>query len=288
MIETVETTLTLEQAYRYCREITLNHYENFPVASVLLKKNVRQHVYPIYAFARHADDLADEAADKSALLEWRRLLHQSSHEKISHPVFLALSDTIRKFSLPISLFDDLISAFLQDLEKSRYETMAEVLAYCRKSANPVGRIILLLHDYRNEQLFQYSDFICTALQLTNFWQDVSIDLQKDRIYIPQDIFQKYGINEYVLFKKPYDNKIIGVLKSLIQVTRELFVQGIPLLNHLKGRLKWELMLTVQGGLAVLQKIQEIDYNLLETRPLLTKRDWLKIAAKSFIRRTVTL
>lgn len=278
MIETVEATLTLEQAYQYCKEVTLSHYENFPVASVLLPRKVRRHIYPIYAFARYADDLADEAADKTALLAWKSLLHQSPQERIAHPVFLALSDTVQKFNLPIALFDNLISAFLQDLEKNRYQSLAEVLEYCRNSANPVGRIILLLHGYRDERLFQYSDHICTALQLANFWQDVSIDLQKDRIYIPQDILQQYGLNEYALFKKPYDDKIKGALKSLTQVTRELFLQGIPLLTHLRGRLKWELKFTILGGLAILKKIEEIDYNVLQTRPVLRKGDWLKIAA----------
>lgn len=288
MLETLETTVTLEQAYQYCREITLNHYENFPVASVLLPGKIRRHIYPIYAFARHADDLADETADKIALLEWRGLLHQSSQEKLAHPVFLALSDTIQKFNLPVSLFDDLISAFLQDLEKNRYESLAELLAYCRKSANPVGRITLLLFGYRDEQLFQYSDHICSALQLTNFWQDIQLDLQKDRIYIPQDILQQYGLNEYVLFIKPYDNRIKVVLKSLTQVTRKLFLQGIPLLNHLRGRLKWELKFTVLGGLEILKKIEDMDYNVLETRPVLRKGDWLKIIAKSITKRTVTI
>lgn len=278
MIETVEATLTLEQAYQYCKEVTLSHYENFPVASVLLPRKVRRHIYPIYAFARHADDLADEAADKTALLAWKSLLHQSPQERIAHPVFLALSDTVQKFNLPIALFDNLISAFLQDMEKNRYQSLAEVLEYCRNSANPVGRIILLLHGYRDERLFQYSDHICTALQLANFWQDVSIDLQKDRIYIPQDILQQYGLNEYALFKKPYDDKIKGALKSLTQVTRGLFLQGIPLLGHLRGRLKWELKFTILGGLAILKKIEEIDYNVLQTRPVLRKGDWLKIAA----------
>jgi len=288
MIETVETGLTPDQAYQYCKEVTLSHYENFPVASVLLPKKIRRHIYPIYAFARHADDLADETADKIALLEWRGLLHQSSQEKIAHPVFLALSDTIQKFNLPIALFDDLISAFLQDLEKNRYENLAELLAYCRNSANPVGRIILFLFGYRDEQLFQYSDHICSALQLTNFWQDIQLDLKKDRIYVPQDILQQYGLNEYVLFKKPYDDKIKAVLKTLTQVTRELFLQGIPLLAHLRGRLKWELKFTVLGGLEILKKIEEMDYNVLEIRPVLRKGDWLKIAANAITKRTVTI
>jgi phytoene synthase len=288
MIETVETAFTLEQAYRYCQEITLNHYENFPVASVLLPQNIRKHIYPVYAFARHADDLADETADRTALLEWKRLLHQSSHRKISHPIFLALSHTIRKFSLPISLFDDLISAFLQDLEKNRYANMEELLAYCRNSANPVGRIILHLHGFNDQKLFEYSDCICTALQLTNFWQDVQIDLQKNRIYIPQDFLHKYDVKEPSLFNKQYHNKVKAMLKSLIQVTRSFFARGIPLLNHIRGRLFWELKFTVLGGLEILNRIEKINYNVLQNRPALRKSDWAKIAVKSITQKAVVI
>lgn len=287
MIETVEAGLTLAQAYRICKKITVNHYENFPVASVLLPARIRKHIYAIYAFARYADDLADETADKIGLLEWRDLLHRSSHEKSSHPVFWALADTIRKFDLPLDLFDDLLCAFLQDLEKNRYADMAELLGYCRKSANPVGRIILLLHGYRSEKLFRYSDHICSALQLSNFWQDVQLDLRKDRLYIPRDFLLKHGVNENALFQNTTDNKFKLLLKSLIQFTRKLFAEGIPLLDHVRGRLRWELKLTIMGGLAILKKIEELDYTVLQHRPSLSKGDWAGIAIQSIMKRTVS-
>lgn len=279
MIQTVDSGLTLDRAYRICREITASHYENFPVASALLPAKIRRHIYPIYAFARHADDLADEAGDRAALLQWRALLHQSSQEAPDHPVFMALADTMHRFDLPLSLFDDLLSAFLQDLEKNRYADLPELLEYCRCSANPVGRIILLLHGYREEQLFAYSDAVCTALQLANFWQDLSIDLQKDRLYIPGSLLESYRVSEETLLAKVPDRRFREMLKALVEITRDLFRQGIPLLRCIRGRLKWELKFTVLGGLAVLDKIEKLEYNVLQYRPVLSKRDWAGIAVK---------
>lgn len=284
MIQTVDAGLTLDRAYRVCREITASHYENFPVASLLLPAKIRRHVYPIYAFARHADDLADEAGDRDALLQWREFLYQSSQETPGHPIFMALTDTMRKFDLPLSLFDDLLSAFLQDLEKNRYADLPELLEYCRYSANPVGRIILLLHGYREEQLFVYSDAICTALQLANFWQDLSIDLQKNRLYIPRSFLEAYRIDEEALFQKVSHDNFREMLKALIETTRGLFRQGLPLLRRIRGRLKWELKFTVMGGLAVLDKIEKLDYNVLQYRPALTRGDRARIAIKGVVRK----
>ncbi len=284
MIQTVDAGLTLDRAYRVCREITASHYENFPVASLLLPAKIRRHVYPIYAFARHADDLADEAGDRDALLQWREFLYLSSQETPGHPIFMALTDTMRKFDLPLSLFDDLLSAFLQDLEKNRYADLPELLEYCRYSANPVGRIILLLHGYREEQLFVYSDAICTALQLANFWQDLSIDLKKDRLYIPRSFLEAYRIDEEALFQKVSHDNFREMLKALIETTRGLFRQGLPLLRRIRGRLKWELKFTVMGGLAVLDKIEKLDYNVLQYRPALTRGDWARIAIKGVVRK----
>lgn len=283
MIQTVDAGLTLDRAYRVCREITTSHYENFPVASLLLPAKIRRHVYPVYAFARCADDLADEAGDRDALLQWRELLYRSSQETPDHPVFMALRDTMRKFALPLSLFDDLLSAFLQDLEKNRYADLPELLEYCRHSANPVGRIILLLHGYREERLFAHSDAICSALQLVNFWQDLSIDLQKNRLYIPRSFLEAYRIDEEALFQKVSQDNFREMLKALIETTRGLFRQGFPLLRSLGGRLKWELKFTVLGGLAVLDKIEKLDYNVLQSRPALTKGDWARIAIEGIVR-----
>ncbi len=280
----MKSSPTLDRAYQLCREITVGHYENFPVASILLPRHIRKHVYPIYAFARHADDLADEAADKQGLLEWRRQLHQCEEEANIHPIFMALADTIRKFQLPMQLFDDLLSAFIQDLEKTRYADIAELLDYCRCSANPVGRIILYLHGYDNQRLQRYSDHICTALQLTNFWQDIKLDLQKDRIYIPRNYMQKFEVSEQNLNNPVADDNLKKLLASLIQFTRDLYRQGQPLFKHIQGRLKLELKFTVWGGLTILKKIERRHYNVLKERPQLTNNDWLKITFNLITRR----
>ncbi len=276
--------MNIEKAYKVCKDITVNHYENFPVASRLLPASSRKHIYPIYAFARHADDLADEYNDREGLFEWRERLHSCLEDPGGHPIFIALADTIRKYDLPISLFDDLLTAFLQDTEKGRYDSMEEVLAYCRYSANPVGRIILHLHGYKDDSLMRYSDHICTALQLANFWQDVKVDIKKNRIYIPQDMLQQYNIPEKDIAEKHFSENFAQLMAALVVDTRQIFTSGEPLLQHLRGRLKWELKFTYRGGVTILDKIEEIGYNVLSQRPVINKIDWLKIAGYTFILR----
>jgi phytoene synthase len=186
---------SLEEAYAYCRRMAEMHYENFPVGSLLIPKARRKYVYSIYAFARTADDFADEGyettglteSDRLAALEdWQRRLGDCYAGNADHPVFVALAATIKELNLPDKLLSDLLSAFRQDVTKHRYANFDEVLDYCTRSANPVGRMILLLFNYRDEQLHRLSDHICTALQLANFWQDVSVDIRKDRVYLPED------------------------------------------------------------------------------------------------------
>ncbi len=280
------TTTTLTTAYQYCRDITVQHYENFPVASGLLPASIRKHVYPIYAFARYADDLADELQDKTALLDWREMLHQSVSGHASHPIFIALSDTIQKFDLPIALFDDLLKAFLQDMEKTHYRDMGELRHYCKHSANPVGRLILLLHGYRSDKLFQYSDDICTALQLTNFWQDVMIDIDKDRVYIPESYLARYNLSVDTIKNGLVDKQFRSMVAELVSETEMLFEQGRPLLSHLKKRLRWELKLTIMGGESILNKIKDVDYDVLHFHPKLSKRDWAKVVIQSIYKSSV--
>ena len=273
----------LSKAYQYCRDTTVQHYENFPVASVLLPASIRKHVYPIYAFARYADDLADEAQDKAALLDWREKLHSSLNGRASHPIFIALADTIQKFELPVELFDDLIKAFLQDLEKTQYRDTAELRQYCKCSANPVGRLILLLHGYRDDKLFQYSDNICTALQLTNFWQDVMIDIGKDRVYIPESRLARYGFSTDTIRNRRFDDTFRSMMAELVNETGQLFEQGRPLLSHVKKRLKWELKLTIMGGESILNKIKAANYDVLHFRPKLSKSSWVGLAFRSIFK-----
>jgi len=276
------------EAYNYCQKITKDHYENFPVASVMIPTTLRKHVYAIYAFARHADDLSDEKHDMDGLIRWRQMLHESLAEEAKHPIFVALSDTINKFNLPVELFDKLITAFQQDLEKNRFQNFDELFDYCDNSANPVGRIILRLNGYSDDVLFQYSDYICTALQLTNFWQDVKIDIKKNRIYIPEKLRVEYNVNESQIEKGDFSDNFRNLMVELVSKTSALFDKGIPLLQMVSGRLKWELKFTINGGLAILSKIRHIDYNVLRIQPLLNKLDWTKITLNLVINRNGNL
>lgn len=268
---------SIREAYQYCRLIARNHYENFPVASFLIPARLRNHIYAVYAFARHADDLSDEHQDEAGLEEWEQLLHRSMAEKPDHPIFVALSDTIHKFDLPVVLFEKLISAFRQDLHKRRYKNFEELLAYCDNSANPVGHIILYLNGYRDKELLDFSDNICTALQLTNFWQDVTIDYQKNRIYMPQDNLRRHHVTEAQIRDRVFNDEFKNLIKSLVDRTKELFMKGAPLFGRVSGRLKWELKFTTMGGIAILNKIAAIEYNVLKIRPVLNKLDWTKIS-----------
>src|SRR5689334_18273189 len=252
---------TRESAYQFCEQLARSHYENFPVGSLLVPKPLRKHVYSIYAFARTADDFADEGYEDSGLTEtarlaalddWQRKLEDSYAGKADHPVFIALASTVKELNLPIKLLSDLLSAFRQDVTKRRYGNFDEVLDYCTRSANPVGRLILLLFDYRNEQLHQLSDRICTALQLANFWQDVAVDIGKDRVYLPEDEMARFGVSIDDLRTGRFSDRYAALLKYQVDRTWELFKQGRPLPEAVRGRLKYELRLTWYGGTRILE------------------------------------
>jgi squalene synthase HpnC len=276
----------VEAAYRFCLALAARHYENFPVASRLMPKRLRRHVAALYAFARIADDFADEpeyeGVRRERLLDWRRQLADIGSKPASHPVFLALGASIEELELPQQPFDDLLSAFLQDVEKRRYAAYSEVLDYCRRSANPVGRILLMIHGYRDEELLRRSDAICTALQLANFWQDVSVDLKKDRIYIPEEDFAAHGYSEADLRMGVYNERFKSLMKFQVARTRALFEQGRPLMAHLRWPLSLEIRLTWLGGMHILKMIQRLDFDTIRTRPALRKRDWLPLVARALI------
>ncbi|HXT00917.1 MAG TPA: squalene synthase HpnC [Elusimicrobiota bacterium] len=271
-------------AYKFCADLAGRHYENFPVASLLIKKEFRRHVAALYAFARIADDFSDEpeyeGVRKERLLDWRRQLDDIGSAPPSHPVFLALGATLKELDLPKQPFDDLLSAFLQDTDKRRYATYDEVTDYCRRSANPVGRIVLMIHGFRDEELFRYSDNICTALQLANFWQDVSVDLKKDRVYIPEEDFAAHGYSEADLRMGVYNDRFKSLMKFEVARTRSLFEQGRPLLSRVKFPLTMELRLTWLGGMQILKKIHRLDFDVIRTRPALKKREWIPLAARA--------
>ena len=279
----------IQEAYAFCEQLTRNHYENFPVGSVLVPKAKRKHIYSIYAFARTADDFADEGydgqttkADRLRLLDdWERQFDECLAGNFQHPIFAALQNTIHELDLPTQLFKDLLSAFRQDVVKARYSDFEEVLDYCRRSANPVGRLILLLFDYRDEKLFQFSDRICTGLQLANFWQDVSIDLEKDRVYLPLDEIEKFNYSEAELFGKICKDRYRELLKFQVNRTQKIFEEGKPLLNLVSGKLRLELKLTWLGGTQILRMIEKNNYDTLSYRPSLSKFDKLKLLGRLF-------
>ncbi|MCI0392899.1 MAG: squalene synthase HpnC [Acidobacteria bacterium] len=276
-------------AFAYCERMARAHYENFPVGSLLAPKDRRKHVYSIYAFARTADDFADENYETGELTEerrlaalddWERRLEDCYRGRADHPVFIALAETVRELRLPIQLFRDLLSAFKQDVVKRRYADFDEVLDYCARSANPVGRLILLLFNYREERLFELSDCICAALQLTNFWQDVEVDIRKDRIYLPQNEMARFGVSVDDLLDKRFSARYAALLKFQVERTWELFNRGKSLPNLVSGRLAIELRLIWLGGTRILERIKEMGYDTLNARPKISTADKISLLLKA--------
>ena len=266
--------LILKAAYGYCAAVT----ENFPVASVILPKNIRPAIHAIYAFSRIADDFADEQEFKNIrmdrLNDWESWLDDDSLP--TNPVFIALHDSIKKHKLPKKLFHDLIAAFKMDVVKTRYENFSEILHYCQHSANPVGRLVLNLFDQSSEELLKLSDYICTALQLTNFWQDIAIDLKKNRIYLPQDECDKFDVPIMALFNHTYNTNFKRLMQYQFERTRDIFNSGKPLGLYLKGKLGVEIRLTWLTGATVLKKIRAVNYDVFNSRPTLKKIDFIKL------------
>lgn len=283
---TLKDPADLAGAFRFCQELADRHYENFPVASLLMPARLRRHVAVLYAFARIADDFSDEPEHeghrRERLLDWRAQLSEVGHLPARHPVFLALAETLRELDLPREPFDDLLSAFLQDTEKSRYETFDELLDYCRRSANPVGRIVLMIHGRRDPELFRWSDAICTGLQLANFWQDVSVDLKKDRVYIPQEDFRAFSYSEADLRMGVGNERFRELMKFQVARARSLFEQGKPLPSRLPWPLSLEIRLTWLGGMQVLKLICKQDFDVLRSRPKLNKSDWIPLFFRALL------
>lgn len=266
-----------EDGFRYCEHLARKHYENFPVASRFVPKELRKYVWAIYAFARTADDFADEPGYTLAervdnLNRWEEQLLEAYNGNPSHRVFAALAETVERFQIPIELFQNLLTAFRSDISTNRYETFDDVLAYCHNSANPIGRLMLILFNYRSERLMQLSDSLCTALQLTNFWQDVSVDMKKDRIYIPQKDMEEFQYSETDLLKSTFDDRFRNLLAFEMRRTMELFFAGRPLLSMVEKPLSLELALTWHGGTQILEKIQKQNFNVFAKRPTLSFTD----------------
>lgn len=288
----------------YFWPMSIDHYENFPVASILLPAHLRPAVQNIYRFARTADDIADEGnAPPSERLrqlhEYEVALHDIHSSRLSshysepiRRVFEPLALTIRQHRLPLKPFHDLLSAFKQDVHKARYDTDTELFDYCRRSANPVGHLMLHLYNASQPSNIEHADAICTGLQLTNFWQDVAIDWKKDRVYIPQEKLRAHDLNDDFIQVNtdrrsplPDDNRWRQLMQAQVQQARELLEHGLPLSRTLPGRIGYELKLVVFGGLRILQRLDELNYDIFFQRPTLRKRDWIRLVARASLTRS---
>src|SRR5246500_1704992 len=277
---------TREAAQTYTRWLATHHYENFNVVSWLLPKELHQHFYNVYAYCRWADDLGDEIPDTQRALElldwWERELDACYEGRPSHPVFVALRETIVAKDVPKQPFADLLKAFRQDQTVKRYPTWDSVLNYCVYSANPVGRLVLYLCGYRDEQRQRLSDATCTALQLANFWQDVARDLEIGRIYIPLDAAAAQCLSENDIVERRFDERYVRLMKDLIVRTRKLFAEGQPLAKMVDGRLSVDLEMFTRGGLAVLDAIESMGYDTLHRRPEVSRVKQVGLLGRAFI------
>ena len=275
--------VNLKQAYAACQALAESHYENFPVASKLMPARLRPHVAAIYAFARTADDFADEPGRESderlRLLDgWQQKLHRPPVDDI----FIALHDTIERFQLPVTLLEDLLSAFRQDVVATRYQSWSALLDYCRRSANPVGRLVLRLSGYRDDALDRASDAVCTALQLTNFWQDLAIDWLRGRLYVPEETWRAAGADPAMLDRRHMTAEWTAAMRACGERTRRLFAQGRPVCDGVGGRLRYELRATWLGGSRILDRLEAGNFNVFTSRPALGISDAIVIASKTLL------
>lgn len=278
------STPNLAEAQQYCRNLALTHYENFQVVSWLLPRPLRQHFYNIYAYCRWSDDLADETTspqDSLRLLAWwRSELEQVFAGNARHPVFVALSTTIHHFDLSPQAFHDLLSAFEQDQHKLRYKNDAEVLDYCTRSANPVGRLVLALGESASEQNIAWSDAICTGLQIANFCQDVSIDAGKNRIYIPRERWLEFRITEEMILERRCTPELQRLLKQWVDYADSFFLAGQPLIRNVPSWLSLDIRLFIAGGRGILQAIRQANYDVWSKRVSLGKCTKLSLVARA--------
>ncbi len=284
----LKRTWPLDQSLAYTRWLATHHYENFQVVSFLLPKRLHQDFYNVYSFCRWADDLGDEIGDTAESLRllkwWREELHAMYAGAATHPVFVALEGTAARHQLPIAPFDDLITAFEQDQTVTRYANFGELFRYCRYSANPVGRLVLALCGYRDAARAELSDATCTALQLANFWQDVTVDWAKDRVYLPLDLLARHGSSVDAIATRTFDQNFRAAMKEAVEVARGLFIKGLPLAGQVDRRLAIDLELFSRGGMKVLEKIERQDYNVLAARPAISKVERVGLLLSAITRR----
>ena len=276
------TAPSVTEAREYCERLARSHYENFSVASWFLPRRLRQDFFNVYSYCRISDDLGDEVGDTTASLElldqWQRELDACYEGSPKHPVFVALAETVRKFEIPKHEFSDLLIAFRQDQTVTRFETFNDVLAYCKYSANPVGHLVLYLCGYRDAERQHLSDFTCTALQLANFWQDVSVDYEKDRIYLPLEDLRQFGVTEDDIAHKQNTPAFLEMMKFEVERARDWFRQGMRLVGKVDRELAIDLDLFSRGGMEILNAIEKQNFAVLGNRPAISKSRKLALVA----------
>jgi squalene synthase HpnC len=282
------TPPTLAEAREYCARLARTHYENFSVATWFLPRRLRQHFFNLYAYCRISDDLGDEVGDAAASLQlldqWQAELDACYAGAPRHPVFVALAETVRQFDIPKHEFSDLLIAFRQDQTVTRCETFDDVLAYCRYSANPVGHLVLHVCGYRDAERQQLSDYTCTALQLANFWQDVSIDHAKGRIYLPLEDLRRFGVNEEDIASNQNTASFCTMMKFEVERAHDWFRKGLPLAEKVDRELAIDLELFSRGGQEILRAIEKQGYAVLGNRPAISKPRKLALVARAAIRK----
>jgi len=275
---------SLDEARTYCAHLAQTHYENFSVATWFLPKRLRQHFYNVYAYCRISDDLGDEVGDASAAItlldQWQTELEACYEGSPKHPVFVALTETVRQFEIPKYEFSDLLIAFRQDQTVTRFETFEDVLGYCHYSANPVGHLVLYLCGYRDAERQLLSDYTCTALQLANFWQDVSVDWDKGRVYLPLEDLRRFGVTEDDIGHQRNTQAFRAMMKFECDRAHEWFRRGLPLVSKVDGELAIDLELFSHGGQEILHAIEKQDYAVLGNRPAISKARKLTLVARA--------
>jgi squalene synthase HpnC len=283
-----EVVPSLIEARAYCERLARSHYENFSVATWFLPQRLRQHFYNVYGYCRISDDLGDEVGDTAVALRllerWGEELQACYAGSPRHPVFVALSETVRMFGIPQHEFSDLLTAFRQDQSVMRYETFDDLLGYCKNSANPVGHLVLYLCGYSDAERQKLSDYTCTALQLANFWQDVSIDYLKGRIYLPLEDLRRFGVVEEDIAGKRNTNAFCEMMRFEVARAWHWFQQGEPLIGKVSKELAIDLELFTRGGQEILNAMERQGYAVLGRRPSISKSRKLALVARAAIGR----
>jgi len=281
---------SLAEARQYCRKLATNHYENFSVATWFLPKRLRQHFYNVYAYCRISDDLGDEVGDRRASLQlldaWQQELEACYAASPKHPVFVALSETVQAFEIPKHEFSDLLTAFRQDQTVTRYKSFDDLLGYCKNSANPVGHLVLYLCGYKDSERQLLSDFTCTALQLANFWQDVSVDYAKGRIYLPLEDLHRFAVSEDDIAHQRNTSAFVEMMKFEVERAREWFRQGLPLIQKVSRELAVDIELFSRGGQEILNAIEAQGFAVLGRRPVISKPRKLALVARAALGKLV--